>query len=220
VSYTLEQLRNQVKRRVRQLAATSSSSVEVERGNFLSDNFVDDAINNGRKQIMISIRNAELWGNISATFETDADIQEYSLPQGTLKVKSVWYDTNADGSHKSTTYKCTDVKDANGEHRVINDPMDVPSSVNPKYRITNKGLRLIVSATHTVSNGVYIQSELLKELVDLTSVTDYSGLSDTLDDLVIDWACHIVTFHPIPNLSALALQEFSTKAKAINERGI
>jgi len=215
VSYTLTTLRDKVKRRIRVLRASSPTGTEVEVGAFSNDT-VDDAINAGRKQIMVVVRNAELWGKTEAVFVTVADVQEYSLGGNVLRIDGVQYNVDSDGDQNSNTYNAIDVETTKGENRVLNDPMDIPSATNPKYRITNRGIKLIVSTNGTVTVGVYIRVEYLKELIDMTAITDTSGLTGTLDELVIDWAIWVLCQFVMPQLAQMVREQFYNQAMLMN----
>ncbi len=90
--YTLDDLQKKVKRRIRQLAATTSSAAEAERGNLLSNTAINDAINGGRKQLMVSVKDAELWGKTTTTVTTLSNTQDYDIGTDVLKILRVLYD--------------------------------------------------------------------------------------------------------------------------------
>lgn len=217
MSYTLTTLRNKIKRRIRVLSASSPAGTESEKGSF-SNSTIDDAINAGRKQIMIAVRNAELWGRTEAVFPTSVNVQEYSLAGNVLRVDGIQYDVTAAGKRQSDTYNAINVETRAGEERVIDDPMDIPSATNPKYRITNRGVRLIVSTDGTVTASKYIRVEYLKELADMTSTANTSGLTGTLDEMVIDYAIWVLCMYAMPNVAQLARQQFYEQALIMNKR--
>jgi hypothetical protein len=90
--YTLLELKNSVKRRIRQLAAAADATVEVERGNLLSNNTILGAINAGRKALMGSVVDARLWGNATTSFTTQTNLQDYDIGKNILKVLAALYD--------------------------------------------------------------------------------------------------------------------------------
>ena len=219
MSYTLTTLREKTKRRIRILRASSPTATEGEAGSF-SNASIDDAINAGRKQVMVAVRNAELWGRTEAVFATVSDIQEYSLAGNVLRIDGVQYDVTSVGKRKATSYNAIDVRTRSGEERVIDDPMDTPSTTNPKYRITNRGVKLIVSTDGTVTASKYIRVEYLKELVDMTAVSATSGLTGTLDEMVVDWAVWVLCMFVIPAVAQKARQQFYEQALIMNNRGL
>ena len=216
--YTLQELRNKVKRRIRQLRGTTGSSVETEDGNLFTDNAIDDAINAGRKQLMISVRNAELWGKTKWTIETVTDTQEYSLDLSVISINGVFYNTDSDGERTGDTVEAIDIKDEEGEEWVLYDPFDQPSETNPKYRLTNQGIRLIVSTDGTVPDGKYVRIEAITELSDLTDPSDESGISETLDEMVVNWAVYVLCMYVLPNVAQAALNVFNYQTLNINRR--
>src|SRR4030042_5939807 len=220
MSYTLTELQNKVKRRLLQLRATTGATVESEVGNLLSDNAINDAVNAGRKMLMVAVRNAELWGAAEAVFQTTSNIAEYSLAGTVLKILNVLWDVESSGIRNASTYMAVDVETRQGEERCIRDPMDAPSVTNPKFRVCNKGIRLIVSTDGTVTASKYILVEYIKELTDLTTGEDTTGLSGTLDEMVISWAIYELTRYALPAVAEEAKNTFYANALAMNRRNL
>jgi len=217
--YTLTELRNKVKRRVGQLRATTSSSTESEVGNIFANNAIDDAINAGRKHIMVTILDADMWGRHEWLITTVLNTEEYSLDKHCLRVDGVVYDVTAvTGARNSNSYQAMDVKDLLGETSAIDDTYNAPSITNPKYRLTNKGLKIIVSTDGSVTAGKYILVEGIHDIIDLAEVDDDSDLPDVLDELVIEWAVYVVCQPVLPNLATIAQQNYYLKAKTLNEQ--
>lgn len=221
MSYTLANIKNNVKRRIRQLRQTTGSGTteEDDAGNMFGDSAIADAINSGRKEIMVILKNAELWGEAKGVFQTVLNTQEYVLDDACLKILAVMYDTTSLGVRQASTYECIDVKSRKGEERVTDDPMDQPSTTNPKYYLNNNAIKLLTSTDGTQVADKYMLVEFIRELDDLSDDSDTSDIPDTLNELVILWAIFVLCTHELPNLSAAAKQEFYSQAQIMNQRG-
>lgn len=216
--YTLTQLRNKVKRRVGQLRATTSASTESEVGNILAHNAIDDAINAGRKQIMITVLDADMWGRHNWLITTVLNTEEYSLDKHCLRVDGVIYDVTAGtGARNSNSYQALDVKDLVGEESAMVDPYNEPSITNPKYRLTNKGLKILVSTTGVVTADKYVLVEGIHDLTDLTAITDNSNIPDVLDELVVEWAVYVLYQYLLPNMAEIAYRNYYNKTNSLND---
>lgn len=215
-TYTLTTLQNKIKRRIRQIRATTDADTEAEAGYLVSNSAITDAINAARKKLMVVLINAELWGRAEATFQTSANKQEYALGEGVLRIDGVQYDVDSDGDRNSNTVDAVDVIDRKGEEACIKYPSNQPSATNPKYRVTNKGIRLIVSADGTVTASKYIRVEYLKELSDLSSGGDYSGLPGTLDEMAINYAIYLLCLHALPQVAQIAYDDFRSQVIQMN----
>jgi len=220
--YTLAQLRNQVKRRIRQLRATTTVAAETEVGNIGSDTAIMDAINRGRKQLIIDVENAKMWGSALWVFTTSLNTEVYKLGKAderVLTVEAVWYDVDSDGELQRGTAEGRELKSAEEEEFAREDPMDLPSITNPKWRFTNAGLRIIVSLDSTMTASKYIRVEGLKDLIDLTAATSNSDISDSLDALCVDYAIFILCQHVLPSLASVALKSYYMNVNTMNKRG-
>jgi len=215
-TYTLLELRNKMKRRLHLIRATTSASADAESGNIVSDNQIDQAINAGRKKLMIAVRNAELWGRAEAYFATVSNIQEYILGEGLLRVDAVHYGVTSEGKSQVGTKHAVDVIDREGEEACIRSPSDHPSVTNPKYRIYNIGVRLIVSTDGTVPADIYILVEYLKELTDLSGDDTESGITDTLNEIIMDYAVYYLFQTILPQQAQQALANFQQQVQLMN----
>jgi len=304
---TLEDLQNEIKRRLRILKVTTDLDTEAESGNFVSNNAINDAINAGRKQVMIAVKNAHVWGWATKTITTAENVQDYIVDTDVLKVLGVMWDTTSAGVWQSATKKAIDIYDIHGESKVIEDPLDEPSTTNPKYRVVTKtdsggsaaghydasvshtasavtvtgfsgltpdewkggsinhidsdlfytaqitgndattvtisvgtdlpaivtsavmlkaadpnmaiAVRFVVSEDGTVTASKYAKVEYIKELPVLTTGTDKSQTSITIDNMTIEWAIYILCQHPIPEEAAKAKATFEGQVELINARG-
>jgi hypothetical protein len=220
--YTLAQLKNQVKRRFRQLRSTTDVATETEVGNIASDSAIQDAINRGRKQLMLDVENAKLWGSALWVLATSANTEIYKIgkdDEHVLSIDSVWYDVTSDGLYQTSTAEAHKLRNAQHEEFIREDPMDEPSITNPKYRFVNAGLKIMVSVDGTVVAGKYIRVEGIRELSDLTADSGDSNVSDTLDALCVDYAIHIICQHVLPELSQAALRSYYMNVNIMNKRG-
>ncbi len=217
MAFTLKTLQEKVKRRIRVLRASSPGGTEAEAGSF-SNASITDAINAGRKQLMISVKNAEKWGSQNAYFTTSANVQEYKLADTILRMDAVLYDVTSAGLRQADTVEAIDVVDRKGEEAAIADPMNAPSSTNPKFRITNKGVKIIVSTDGTVTASKYIKVEYLRDLTDIITGSQASGLPDSLDELVVNWAVWLLCMFPVPQVAVMAKQTFDQQVAIMNQR--
>lgn len=217
MSYTLLQLRNKVKRHVRLLRATTGASVEAESGNDFADNAIDDAINAGRKQL-VPVVNAEKWLSSEATFVTVSNIQEYSLADSVIAILAVQYNVTSGGARQSSTVDAVDVKTRKGEEWAIGNGMDTPSATNPKYRVTNKGIKIITSTDGTQAASIYVRVEYLKEPTDLSSDDGTSDIPGTLDEIVVSWATYLLCRNFQPELSTLSYRDYLQQVNNLNRR--
>jgi len=222
MSDTLATLKNQTKRRIRQLRQTtgSGSDKEEDEGNVYGDNAIKDGLNAGRRQLVLSVRSAEaIWGVVESIFATALDTQQYKMDDAVLKVISVVYDVDSNGDRQSTSYEAINVKDRKGEERAIRGSMDNPSITNPKYRITNEGIMIMTSTDGTQTASKNILIEHVRELDQLSQDSDTSDLPDTLNDMTVEWAVHILTIDVRPDISQRAYSNFFQMAQVYNQRG-
>jgi hypothetical protein len=91
MSATLETLQDRVKRRVHILRATTSPSIEVEKGNIVSDNAITDALNDAIRKITVVVLNAQEWFRTSTSFLTTPNVQEYDIGDDVVKIERVVY---------------------------------------------------------------------------------------------------------------------------------
>ena len=221
--YTLSQLRNKAKRRIRQYRSTTSVSTETEAGNIASNSTIEDAINRGRKQLMLDVKNTSLWGAAKWVFATALNTEVYKFAKDeehVLSVNAVYYDVDSDGDFQDgTTYEAHEME---SEEFARNDPMNTPSATNPLYRFTNAGLKLMVSTDGSMTASKNIKVEGIRELSDLTQATDNSDISDTLDELCLDYAIFIICQHLMPDLAMSSLKTYYQNVAKMNKefRGI
>jgi hypothetical protein len=211
---TLGDLRDAAKRRVRQLAAQTSVSVEIEEKVTFSNHAIYDAINDARSKVARLVPSARQYVIRKKCFETDENVQEYAADCEIYEIISVWYDTESDGSWNNNTVLAYDVVSAEGEQMAIENPFDTPSAAKPKYRLTNRGLRLITSEDGTVVAGKYVTVEFVGEPDLLANSATCSGWSDTLNTMVVDVAIGILCAEILPELSQIAFASFAQMAMA------
>jgi len=216
---SLTDLRKQFKRRIRQLAATSSSAVEDEIGNMFSDNAIADAINKSRRIVAMVFPSAREWCKRRAVITTVENVQEYSLDYEVRKILSVLYDTESTGIRKASTYEADDVGTREMEEACLTDAFNTPGITNPKYRIANKGVRLIVSTTGTVPADKYVQIEYVGEPAELTTGSSYSGWPGTLNDIVIDQSIWLLANEDFPEIARVAGQNVQLLLAAEKVKG-
>ena len=216
--YTLSTLRNKVKRRIRQIRGTGAST-EAESGYAHSDQAIDDAINVGRGQIVSSFAEAEIWANQIGVFATVENIQDYALDTAIRIVLSILYDVTATtGLTTGASVLAVDIKTAAGEQMVIQDPMYTPSDTEPYFRLNNNGIRLITSTDGAQAASKSLRVDFIGDLDDLTSGGQSSYLTNELDNMVVEWALHILLETINVQQSAQARQSFYQKAQILNQR--
>ena len=212
---TLTDLRKQFKRRVRQYAATTSSAIEEETSPLFSDNAIADAINKARRMLARILPSAKKWCVREAVLLTAEDIQEYGLDYEVMEIIAVQWDVTSDGKRNENTVDADDVKTRAMEEACIVDPFNTPSITNPKYRIANKGIRLIVSTDGTVTKDKYVRVEYIGEPNTLVAGS-YSGWPNTLNDVCIDIGIKILAAEDLPQVAAVASE--SAKSILLSER--
>lgn len=210
---TLGDLRDQLKRRILQLRAAGSVTTAVDTSTFLNQ-AIYDAINDARSKVAQLVPEAKQWIERKKCFLTEADVQEYAVDLENKKIEAVWYDTEADGSRNANTALAYDVVSAEGEEMVIGNPFDVPSAAKPKYRMTNRALRLITSKDGTVAADKYVTVEFVGEPDFLVNSATCSGWPDTLNAMVVDVAIGILCAEILPELSQAAFASFAQMAMA------
>ena len=215
---TLAQLRTSVKRRLRDITAGSSASVEVETGNRHSNEAIDDAINTGRQMVTSVIKNSDVWSNQLGVLETVTDVQDYALDTTVRAITSLAMDTDVDGLRTANTVTGVPVSNDTDEQMLIDDPMYEPSLTQPYFRSRNQGIRLIVSADGTVTGSKYFAVEFKGDVLDLVSDGQQSFWTNELDLMSVEWALKILTETTSPQLSSSYAQIFNGMATTINSR--
>ena len=217
--YTLAALRQKVKRRIRQLRSTTDISLETEAGNFASDTAVRDALNRGRKQLMVDVLNAELWGSAHWVFTTSLNTEVYKLgkaDENVLRVDSVHYDTTSAGVWvDGTSYEAHKVQ---SEEFLRKDPTNTPSATNPVYLFENSGIKIMVSTDGSMTAGKYIAVKGIRDLIDLSSADDDSNISDILDEMCMDYAVFILCESFIPQLALSAFKNYHANVAKMNQK--
>lgn len=217
--YTLTQMRSKIKRRLRQIRATVDADTEAESGYLVGNQTIDDAINAGRDKIASAVTKSSVWANQMGVLTTSADVQDYSLDTSVQKLLSVLFDTDANGKRTSSSILAYIIKDQVMEDSIINDPMYTPSITEPYCRLTNSGIRVIVSTTGTVTADKNMRIEFEGDLTDLSDAGDNSYLTHELDYLCMEWALKIITEKSDMNYSAMREKSFYDGVKLINLRG-
>lgn len=132
--FTLTQMRNKVKRRLRQLRTTTSAANETEQGWMHSNNAIDDAINAARKKIGSEIAKSGNFIRQVQLIQTSKDIQDYPLRDNFQSIVSVIYDYMI-GSSPVNSVRMVELLSANREFEILKDPMYNPSETEPYFRI-------------------------------------------------------------------------------------
>jgi len=218
--YTVATLKLKIKRRLRDIRATTSPSTETESGNRHSDNAILDAINAGRQKIVETFKSSDIWSRQIAVFQTSESCQDYGLDTIIHKVFSVQVDTESDGRRKATTVDALPVYSSREEQMLIDDPSYTPSITEPYYRLRNRAIRLIVSSTGAVTASKYVAVEIEGDMETLSSDEEASYLTDALDELCIEWALRILTETTDPAASAKFEQSFYNHAAIIERQGV
>lgn len=214
---TLSELMNQVKRRVRILVAENDGATEVEKGTIHSDNAIKDAINAARNILPTFFQHAEIWASQKQYFITSADEPDYTLDSEVFQIDSVYWDVSSSGKVTSSSVLADRIYTAEQEEAIIVDPMNEPSTSNPKYRLVDGSIRLIVSTDRTVPTGKYVLVEFLGTLSTLTNLTDNSGVSNAMDEITVEYAVYYLQSDVHPNVATLAMQNVMNLVARANE---
>ena len=190
--YTLTQMTNNIKRRLRQLTTTSDASTETEKAYAYSNQAIWDAINAGRAAVSGSNLRTSIWSRQMGVITTQSDVMDYSLDTSVKRITSVLYDTTSAGKRQSASEEAINVKDQNGEQALIDDPFHTPSDTEPYFRLANKGVRLVVSEDGTVTASKYVRIEFDGDLDNLTAGANSSYVSDEVDELTMQWAMFVL----------------------------
>jgi len=221
--YTLEQLQDKVKRRLRQLVSTTSASVEAETGFIHSNLAITDAINAGRSKVGSVIVKAGYYVKQLQAITTVTDTQDYNLDMTVSQIESVIYNYVKDASPASAV-QMLELVSASEEMDIINDNMYSPSVTEPYYRVVGDAsigvpeIHIITSRDGTVNNGDKIHIEYRGDLPDLDNATPsgQSNLSHELDHCVVEWALHILTETLNVQASAQFKQVFYDSMQMLN----
>ena len=214
--YTRPILRNKIKRRIRSITPGNTAASEATRGSKFGDEAINDAINSGRAMLSMLIDSAEVWSTQKKYFTTCEDIPDCELDTDVWLIKNVYWDVNADGTLKETSVLATELLSAAQEEAVISDPMDVPSQTNPKYRLSNSAVRLIVSTDRTIPGSKYVLIEYQGDLADLNNDGVSSGIPNILDNIVVEYAVYLLMLPVHPEIASFALQNTYKMADDIN----
>ena len=214
--YTLTQMTNILKRRLRQLTTDGSASSETEKAFAFGNQAIWDAINAGRSAISVNLRTS-IWSRQMGVITTQSNVMDYSLDTSVKKIHNVLYNTASDGDRETASAEALNVNDMNGEQALIDDPYQTPSGTEPYYRLANKGIRLIVSEDGTVTASKYVRIEFDGDLDNLTAATDNSYVSDEIDELSMDWAMAILLESIDLQRATMYKNIFHEKVSALNQ---
>jgi len=109
-----------------------------------------------------------------------------------------------------------EIKSAKEEIMVLKDSYH-DLTVNPKYRLLNNKIRLILSKDGTVPLGKRIKIEYIKNLPDLT-ITSNSDMPEWIDEMVVDWASFILTLPVFPSIAMTCRNDFFSKVRTIKAK--